>query len=144
MTAFVTPQPDHRPLHIGQSTTSRNLFTRIKTKQFMFCGFISQGRCFDFESVGSSAIWVSLTSLLLRMETEQTANTNTNQSLNSRVNKRKSLVDCENVVECTSEHPSQGCRGCRGTFLPFLHAAAAFSLLHCLSFFPKSSHHLIG
>ena len=94
MTAFITPQPDHQPRHIGQSTI---LLNRIKTKQFMFCGFISQGRAPDFELVGSSAIWVSLTSLLLRMETEQTANTNTNQSLNSRVNKKKSLVG-ENML----------------------------------------------
>ena len=90
MTAFITPQPDHQPLHIGACT----IVSQIKTKQFMFCRFISQGRG-DFESVGSSAIWVETDRLIIKNGNRTNRKHKYKPEFDS-VNQKKSLV--ENVV----------------------------------------------
>ena len=74
MTAFITPQPDHQPLHIGARTSK--ILSQMKT--CFADSFLKAGPTLNQWEVAPSG---RLTGLLLRMETEQTANTNTNQSL---------------------------------------------------------------
>ena len=96
MTAFITPQPDHQPLHIGAPVQS-------KPHKFMFCRFNSQGRG-DFESVGSSAIWAS--DRLIIKNGNRTNRKHKYKPEFDSVDKKKSLVG--NLVRMLSHLKASG------------------------------------
>ena len=88
MTAFITPQPDHQPLHIGGHQHNR-LSDKKPTNSCSADSILKAGATLNQWEVAPSG---RLTGLLLRMETEQTANTNTNQSLTRWIKRNPWLV----------------------------------------------------
>ena len=136
MTAFITPQPDHQPLHIGAPDQHTRLLDKKPTNSCSADSILKAGATLNQWEVAPSGL--GLTGLLLRMETEQTANTNTNQSLTRWIKRNPWLVIW---WECcrTSKPPVQGCMDCKGTF--HLFPVARFSYQHCL---PRLPHYLRG